>query len=470
MGKYANMARGGMTDDGVDIEPTTGNEVPPGSLDDEVADDITIKVSGGEYIVPADVLQYYGMKFFEDLRKSAKGDLQRMESEGRIGGKPAGPAPRMEEEEDEDDFPFDDMELLVEPDEEMPKGERRFAEGGQTFMPAYTAPVGSRPMQPGRPNMGMGQAIENRTYENAEGETRVIPFLNGRPIRQIPTGFYPEGEVPAEARSEADTGGDEVDAITRRNRGDSQRQQQEDDFDPSSWGLEDFDRYSRNRNIGGSIMKLGAAALGSSLGPVAAIIPGVINQIQAGKTRAVLEEIDNRLKSSDLTSEEKDNLNRYRERISDDIGGMLGEGMLGDGLLGDIFGMIGRDQGYGDDEIRDTVVSVTGGGNTQTSAPQFKSTRTDDPYVAFGINDSDLSFGKAVEGKSSPAQDETQFSSGDLSFGDNVGNQKSSGAGLSFGTVVDNESAAAKQLEEDEAFSSGNLGFSSGGLVKRRKK
>ena len=75
----------------VEIDPVSGNEVPPGSLPEEVRDDIPAQLSEGEYVVPADVLRFYGMKFFEDLRENAKIELARMEAEGRIGGQPVEP-------------------------------------------------------------------------------------------------------------------------------------------------------------------------------------------------------------------------------------------------------------------------------------------------------------------------------------------------------------------------------------------
>ena len=71
-----------------DVDPVSGNEVPPGSLPEEVRDDIPAQLSEGEYVVPADVLRFYGMKFFEDLRENAKIELARMDREGRIGGQP----------------------------------------------------------------------------------------------------------------------------------------------------------------------------------------------------------------------------------------------------------------------------------------------------------------------------------------------------------------------------------------------
>ena len=72
-------------------DPVSGNDVPPGSLPEEVRDDIPARLSEGEYVVPADVVRYYGVKFFEDLRTQAKMGLQQMDADGRIGGEPIEP-------------------------------------------------------------------------------------------------------------------------------------------------------------------------------------------------------------------------------------------------------------------------------------------------------------------------------------------------------------------------------------------
>jgi len=69
-------------------DPVSGNEVPNGSMAKEVRDDIPAQLSEGEYVVPADVVRYLGVKHFEDLRDKAKNGLQKMEATGRIGGEP----------------------------------------------------------------------------------------------------------------------------------------------------------------------------------------------------------------------------------------------------------------------------------------------------------------------------------------------------------------------------------------------
>jgi len=86
--EMAFMTQGGLKDDGMKRDPVSGNEVPNGSMAKEVRDDIPAQLSEGEYVVPADVVRYLGVKHFEDLRNQAKSGLQSMEANGRIGGEP----------------------------------------------------------------------------------------------------------------------------------------------------------------------------------------------------------------------------------------------------------------------------------------------------------------------------------------------------------------------------------------------
>ena len=82
------------------VDPVSGNDVPPGSLPEEVRDDIDAKLSEGEYVVPADVVRFFGVKYFEDLRTEAKMGLQQMDADGRIGGEPV---PAQEQPQGQDD-------------------------------------------------------------------------------------------------------------------------------------------------------------------------------------------------------------------------------------------------------------------------------------------------------------------------------------------------------------------------------
>ena len=105
-----------VPDNTVGVDPESGNEIPLGSLPEEVRDDIPAQLSEGEYVVPADVVRYYGVKFFEDLRADAKFGYQDMEENGRIGGEPP---MGMEMVEPEDGMMFDisELEVMEVPDE-----------------------------------------------------------------------------------------------------------------------------------------------------------------------------------------------------------------------------------------------------------------------------------------------------------------------------------------------------------------
>jgi len=91
---------GGLATDGVDVDPVSGNDVPPGSNAEDVRDDIPAQLSSGEYVVPADVVKYFGVAHFEKLRAKAKEGLESMEEEGRMGGEPIEETPQGVSDED----------------------------------------------------------------------------------------------------------------------------------------------------------------------------------------------------------------------------------------------------------------------------------------------------------------------------------------------------------------------------------
>jgi len=178
-----------MADD-VDVDPVSGNEVPPGSLPEEVRDDIPAMLSEGEYVVPADVLRFYGMKFFEDLRAEAKRGLAQMEAEGRIGGEPIS--------EPDDELPFSDEELLTTEDkEEETEAQMMAAMGGSVgyqeggFQP--TVPAWMSRLQNISP--GAEGATQFKTFINDRGqEISVLVDANNQPIFSVPAGYRLKSE------------------------------------------------------------------------------------------------------------------------------------------------------------------------------------------------------------------------------------------------------------------------------------
>ncbi len=168
MDEQMEMAFG---DAGERVDPVSGNEVPTGSLPEEVRDDIPAQLSEGEYVVPADVVRFFGVKFFEDIRNEAKQGFANMEANGRIGGEPV-VAIGMEVVEPQDDLDI----MLDDSDFEVVDG---YAEGGV---------VGAAS------DILTGQAqglMEYRQYRNPAGEEITIMFFNGMPMSLIPEGYVP---------------------------------------------------------------------------------------------------------------------------------------------------------------------------------------------------------------------------------------------------------------------------------------
>ncbi len=154
------------------VDPVSGNEVPLGSTPKEVRDDIPAQLSEGEYVVPADVVRFFGVKLFEDLRMQAKMGFQQMEANGRIGGEPV-EGMEVVEPEDDLDIMFDDSDF------EVVDG---YAEGGVVDSSAALGVLSSSGYQG---TTGM----ETREYVNSTGNIINILFFNGMPMSAIPQGY-----------------------------------------------------------------------------------------------------------------------------------------------------------------------------------------------------------------------------------------------------------------------------------------
>jgi hypothetical protein len=170
-------------------DPVSGNDVPPGSLPEEVRDDIPAQLSEGEYVVPADVVRYYGVKFFEDLRMQAKMGFEEMDAQGRIGGEPMD---GMEIVEPEDDLPFDleDLEVIevIEMDEGGDVARRGMITAGSPDDPLGALGLGSEGLSLG----ATSSSVEMRKYVNEDGNVLMVMFINGEPITPIPEGYFLE--------------------------------------------------------------------------------------------------------------------------------------------------------------------------------------------------------------------------------------------------------------------------------------
>jgi len=117
---------GGLMDEGGTVDPVSGNDVPPGSNQEEVRDDIPAQLSEGEFVFPADVVRFIGLEKLMMIRQRAKAGLQRMEDMGQMGNSEEAVMP--------DDLPFsiDDLDMEDDGLEMAQGGVVHMANGGST--------------------------------------------------------------------------------------------------------------------------------------------------------------------------------------------------------------------------------------------------------------------------------------------------------------------------------------------------
>jgi hypothetical protein len=176
------FAEGGMNDQGGTVDPVSGNDVPPGSLQNEVRDDIDAKLSEGEFVIPADVVRYIGLERLMKLRDEAKQGLSRMAEIGQMGNAQEVENPEaLHEDEEGFNSEIDDIMQEVE-GEQM--GEKKFEAGGfavpgTDLLDKYNIPKTSI----------TNPALDVRAYKNKEGRVMYITFFNDKPSIAIPAGY-----------------------------------------------------------------------------------------------------------------------------------------------------------------------------------------------------------------------------------------------------------------------------------------
>ena len=185
---------GGLMDEGGTTDPVSGNDVPVGSLQKEVRDDVPAQLSEGEFVMPADVVRYHGLDKMMALRDEAKAGLARMEAMGQMGNADEATIP--------DGIPFN-MDDLIMDDEPVEMQVGGFIQPTGFAQIQQTAPIQQRfsspyailpPPQQTQTPLTAEQLVprietEFRTYVNAQGQTLQIPFINGQPVYPIPPGY-----------------------------------------------------------------------------------------------------------------------------------------------------------------------------------------------------------------------------------------------------------------------------------------
>lgn len=254
-----------------EVDPVSGNEIPPGATAKEVRDDVDAKLSEGEYVIPADVVKFYGLAHFEKLISKAKSGLEEMAENGRIGGERK--EEEMEEEiDDDDDLPFSDEELEAEDDLEMATG--GYVPPNPIDNPAVTNPF----LYDQSFGLGTGGGIETKMYINSNGQRRAVMFSNGVPLQTIPEGFV---EDTPENRSTFETVTDTVEEEIAREGGTTEGDFADNQPDAPDWGGMDADARADAISQGKSVAGMIGGALGMGLG-----IPGPVGS-KAAQAAAV---------------------------------------------------------------------------------------------------------------------------------------------------------------------------------------
>jgi hypothetical protein len=187
------FAEGGMKDEGGTVDPVSGNDVPAGSLQNEVRDDIDAKLSEGEFVIPADVVRYIGLERLMKIRDEAKQGLSRMSEIGQMGNADQVENPEALHE-DEEGFDSEIDDIISEVDGEQ-MGEQKFARGGVVKVPEAGKDILAK-YNIQRTSV-TNPANDVRLLKNAAGDSLYMTYFNGKPSGRIPKGYSVVDANPA---------------------------------------------------------------------------------------------------------------------------------------------------------------------------------------------------------------------------------------------------------------------------------
>ena len=97
------------------VDPISGNPIPVGSSAKNVRDDIPVMLSEGEYVLPAHVVKYHGLKHIMEMQSEAEMGLMMMHEEGLIY--------HVEDESESGSEDTEDTEVQAEDDTEQEEKE-----------------------------------------------------------------------------------------------------------------------------------------------------------------------------------------------------------------------------------------------------------------------------------------------------------------------------------------------------------
>ncbi len=331
------LDEGGLTDDGTTVDPVSGNEVPPGSLAKEVRDDVPAQLSEGEYVVPADVVRYFGVKFFEDLRSAAKGGMMEMEANGRIGGEPV--AMTMANQTGGELTP-EELAAVEQATGMAIGGVVRAADGidvtqNPAYQPQFTAQTGASMFAPGY----LSQNIINQAQGTEQRTVFLYPPDGGAPVQvtlpveqakydDLKAQGYTETpvEVKTEAQASRDDGGPSAPTP----------QQPEYEIDLEGSTSEDLTKVAKSMSVMSNVAKAFSGLTGTPVGMV-------INTGLVAKYNDIVEELNSRGDNTEGL-ERRGSIFGGESGLYENLSDTSGDGNVnfGDTWLGDLLGFDGQ--------------------------------------------------------------------------------------------------------------------------------
>ena len=385
------FSEGGLRDEGGTVEPESGNEVPSGSLKKEVADDIPIMISEGEFVFPADVVRYIGLNTLMKMRQDAKQGLKMMEKMGQMGNP--------EEAEIPDDVPFEMADLIVvsggmkkKDDEKKEKAEGGVVglQTGGTLMddPRFQRPegdTGGTPVLSDEDKEEIEDALSGtvfgtitmRRYVNADGVVKYIPFINDEPQMEIPEGFELDNTAPApksnivSSAGDTDRGDDSGGGAFTPDLSSPFDDQGSASFDINNLNNEDLVEYYGS--FSSPMNRFLSVGVGALFGGVPALGIAAMQQLAQTKGPNSLVAVENllsqKISSGEISGDLLDKLKEYQERAKQK--GTSPKGFLSR-LIGKISGGDETKKSNLEKAIADGNVSAVNSNLTEVDRENFK--------------------------------------------------------------------------------------------------
>jgi hypothetical protein len=437
--------------------PGAGNEVPPGALPEEVADDQPILASSGEYIIPANVVRLLGLEYIEKMVNKAKAKLEEMDAAGRIGGEQEAPAP------------------APEPAPTVPM----MAEGGMVgSMTVPTTPA----LASGNMGQGQGSTFSGvKQMQGPAGNIMYVPFLDGQPIIPVPEGYTEVGGVastgaaPAAPKASKPAAIDPLSATSAGRREDDGTTTREQDKaradsdaqlktslagDPRSWAADTFVKYGNA--LGSDTDKVGRMG-------VQVMMPGLGTVAMKARDRFLQNNIPNLMdemlktgkdpQGNAITPEQRSALSTAQAKINSSYAAKP----AGQGLMSKINGFVDKITGR-DREEPATPTASTKDTTTPADRPVPGSNQRDKPatrVTSGGASNPSAIADKAAASptaqKAPPSRSNNAKTAAETARVENVKKNNEKGAGVKRGFAQGGLVAPVKMPS-----------YKKGGLVKRR--